>query len=407
MPDSDLTAQEVPAVAEVVVPPLSQRLRVASRVAAAWMVLLGLAATIVGVHDLFAGIGMQAHVLGLLLLVNGVALVLGAVGLVRRSDIGLSLALVATLMSVALSVLVFLAQAINGELDLRLLAGGAIIAACGASALCIHAATPSVYRATSVRMNLPVLKSTLSIGLLVSVGQFWYSQIYLPSTKPPGLTLTTKVQKVGEYGGGYDVVQGSVELENNSGARVPVLSSTISLMGERITPSDVSASSFARDSRDVDLERSVWADRNFVEEPLEHLSYGHLVKQGTFYNPGETDSLPFVTLVPTKRYQGVLVQVYVMIGRSDRLKIDDQDRSVSATSDGVIWRTKLPESGWLERLTRGKRDLLITYKTDRRMEFAFDRGPGSKRLAPATVDRLSRVYGVSYLGSTSEVPLPD
>jgi len=96
---------------------------------------------------------------GSLLLAAGVVLLAGAGGLLRRKPVGLSLAIIAALLGVAIGVMTFLAQVVNDEPDRRLAAWAAIIVASGATALHIRALTPPGERAKSLWSRLPILKS--------------------------------------------------------------------------------------------------------------------------------------------------------------------------------------------------------------------------------------------------------
>lgn len=148
------------------------------------MALLGVAATIVGGHDAVAGTEISVRLVGSLLLAAGVVLLAGAAGLLRRTADGLSLAMISALLGVAMGIMTFLAQTVNDEPDRRLLAWGAMIVVSGAAALYIRARALPEERVKSIWSRLPILKSTISIGFLISLAQFWYSQIYLPTTAP-------------------------------------------------------------------------------------------------------------------------------------------------------------------------------------------------------------------------------
>ena len=131
------------------------------------------------------------RVLGAFVLAAGIVLVAGAFGLRRTDPLGRALAMVAALLGVALGGLMFLAQAVNDEPDGRLSVWAAVIVLSAAAAWHIRALSPPDERAESIWHHLPFLKSAVSIGVLISLAQFWYASIYVPTTAPASLTLSS------------------------------------------------------------------------------------------------------------------------------------------------------------------------------------------------------------------------
>src|SRR5262245_22777803 len=82
----------------------------ATSAGAAWLLILGAAAVVIGGHDTVAGREVMVRVWGTLVLAAGCVLLVGAAGLWQRTARGRALAMVAALLGVALGAMTFLAQ---------------------------------------------------------------------------------------------------------------------------------------------------------------------------------------------------------------------------------------------------------------------------------------------------------
>ncbi|MGH2840760.1 MAG: hypothetical protein ACRDKY_08050 [Solirubrobacteraceae bacterium] len=385
--------------------------------AVAWLAILGLAALVVGGHDAVVGTEINVRLVGSLLFGVGVMLLTGAVGLLHRRPVGLSLAMIAALLGVAVGVMTTLTQIVNDEPDERLIAWIAIVVVSAASAIYIRRLTPPQERMKSIWSRLPILKSAISIGLVFSILQFWYSQIYVPTTAPPSLTLEAKIDKITPRGDQL-VVQGSVVARNTSDTKVQVLASTLDLTGLRLAPVRLTHDEFVHDVGLVDRQRLGSADRH-IEERADRIvvSHAQLVDpppgseagtQPKALEPGETITVPLLTWVPRGTYNGLELKAWITVGRGKALGLDEAKTAKPASTEtGVLYLTRLPEAGWLRRLTRGDRYLRVEYASEPDsyplVEFDADRAPGA---SPGFDQRLRRFYGVATTESNDEVALP-
>ena len=265
-------------------------------------------------------------------------------------------------------------------------------------------------RAKSIWTRLPILKSTISIGLLFSVAQFWYSQIYVPTTAPPSLTLDAKLDSV-KPRGDHVVVEGSVVIHNTSDVRVQVLASFLEIRGSRLELEEQSAKEFSARVREVDAEGNAesTADRHVVEGLGKIVSHGPLVDQWVFFEPDETITVPVHTWVPRGTYNTLFLDAWLTDARGTALGLADAEMSPGRPAkDGVLYLTRLPEAGWLRKLTRGERYLRVEYPVDVEQEFpTVSFAPDAQPNPPEDFDeRLSRFYGVSETDATAATSLP-
>jgi hypothetical protein len=352
---------------------LSASMKRAALAAASWLAILGFAATAIGVHDAIDASEINVRLVGALLLVAGIVMLSGAVGLSRRTPVGLSLAMIAALLGVLVGIMMFLTQVANDEPDQRLAAWALIIVASGAAALCVRAALPSDERPQTIWSRLPILKSAISVGVLASVAQFWYSQIYLPTKAPPILTIEMKVDKVTPRAG-HLILQGSAVVRNASDTKVALLASTLDIRGTRLSATRIKPEEFTGLVGDAESASFGMANRYVIQGPESVISHGRLLHDA-YLDAGEAVTVPILTWLPKHKYSAVHLDAAVWGGRANALELEDatQTNSLSTTDglfsetnalptkDGVFYVTRLPEASWLQRLTRGERYLRVKY----------------------------------------------
>ena len=375
--------------------------------AALWLLVLGAAAVAVGGHDTVAGTEIMVRVWGTLVLGAGCVLIAGAWGLHRGSLRGRSLAMVAALLGVALGAFTFFAQAVNDEPDGRLAAWAAIVVLSAASAWVVRSTTPLEHRGQGVLSALPVLKSVVSIGVIVSLAQFWYTSIYIPTTAPASLTFEPSVRPVAS--GEQLVLMGSVTVRNTSDTRVNLLASSLRLVGETLGERDEEAftndalSTFeANEPGTYQVLGQGVTDRTVVAE-------GPLLPHGHYLEPGETVTQPIVSRVPRDTYDEAVLEAFVVIARGQTLALESAPpRPGPITDDGLVVVTPIPEAGWLRRLTRGDRYVRVDYSSDPEVDPEVRFVPEADAGAAADDDfdeRMWRFYGASFSKASAHAPL--
>ena len=378
------------------------------RLTTAWLVCFGTAAMVIGGHDALAGRDITVRLWGALVLGAGVVLVVGGAGLRRGRPRDHSLATVAALLGAALGGITFLAQVVNDEPDERLALWAALIVISLAAGSAIRWLTPPVERRQGVWTQLPILKSVVSVGLLASLGQFWYSSIYIPSTAPASLSLESKIDGI-DAKRGLLLVSGSVVVRNTSGTRVNVLASALDVSAQVIGPEERDDQEFRAEVDKVEAGDLAYASRYDGVDGAFNARHGRLVDDGFYFEPGETVTVPFVVGLPPDEFDLVHVDGWVAMARGKALAIETSTPRAGPIDDVSL--TPVPEDGWLRELTRGDRLVRLDYISDPRapevaVHFA----------AAADVDlddeeaedfdrRMKRFYGYSVANSNAVKPL--
>ena len=153
-------------------------------------------------------------------------------------------------------------------------------------------------------------------------------------------------------------------IRNTSDTKVQVLASTLDVRGTRIVPVKLGSKEFASHVRDADLQQISAAERHIGEESTRAVRHGRLVDEGTFFEARETITVPVLTWVPKDKYNALYLEGWLAVGRGKALGIDEAMPKAIPSGNGVAYLTRLPEAGWLRRLTRGDRYLRVEYRRD-------------------------------------------
>ncbi|HEV2815437.1 MAG TPA: hypothetical protein VGW10_19425 [Solirubrobacteraceae bacterium] len=408
-PDADAApAPDVPP------PPDSPRVRRMRWAAVAWLVLLGAAAITVGGHDTAVGREIGVRLAGTATLAAGIVLMAGALGLYRNEAQGEALATVAALLGAALGFLMFVAQAVNDDPDSRLVLWGGILVLSVATWWFIRWQMTEAESEKGIFTRLPVLKSTVALGLVVSLVQFWYSSIYLPTRAPVSVTMEPKFEAPKRMPDGRTVLRGTVTVKNTSSTRVIVVGSSLVISISDVPAKKPTEKGLERAEHAADAGR-IEAMRFFkIGEPAT-VARGRFVNDDFFFEPGDTFTRPFVAWVPESDRDLARVDVSVAIARPSVGEVRDAaDVDTERTEEGhtVITRP-VPEDGWLKNLTRGDRFVTATYfqvswDQDRFEPFdvAFDRTRSPEPPGDFS-DRMRRFYGVGFVDASAVVPLDE
>jgi hypothetical protein len=397
-----LTATATPPQA----PPQRRRVTRALRLAAqAWLVVLGGVAIVIGGHDLLVATEITVRLWGTLVLGAGTVLLAGAWGLQRDTPPGRALAMVAALLGVALGVMTFLAQVVSDEPDERLVLWAAIIAVSGGSVWVVHELTPDEEHGSGMLSRLPVLKSVVSVGVLISLSQFWYTAIYVPTTAPANLTLEPKLTQTAE--GDRVVLQGTIAIHNTSGTRVNVLASQLDVTASdtALIPDD--AASYSAAVADTHDPSKPIAERYARGDADVSVLHGPAVDAGTYFEPGETITRSFLAWVPKGGYSRAKVHLHLTIARARALALETVQPAVTVGDGSTVVVTAIPESGWLRSLTRGDRFVRVDYDDADPAQPPRVRLTPAPERAPADFDRrMWRLYGVNTVDTSTEVSIP-
>ena len=265
---------------------------------------------------------------------------------------------------------------------------------------------PHETRGQGLLSALPVLKSVVSLGVLATLVQFWYTSIYIPTTAPASLTFETSVRPVGRDD--RLVLMGSVTVRNTSGTRVNLLASRLRLVGE--TVGDHPEDAFEADALSTYEENmpGKYKVRGQAVTARTVVAEGPLLPHGHYLEPGETVTQPMNARVAPGAFDEAVLEAFVVIARGQVTLETAPARPGPITDDGLVIVTPIPEAGWLRRLTRGDRYVRTEYSTDSEQDpvvtFVPEADPAQEPDA-GFHQRMSRFYGASFSKADARVPL--
>ena len=198
-------------------------------VVAALLGIMGVGAVVLGGHDTFAGGDVPVRLVGTIVLVAGIFFVVAAAALLADWREDRLLASMACVWGFLLATLILLSQLTNGEPSGTLAIWVAAMVLCATSFLMVRRSASAADRQRFIKA-LPAAGSVVSVGVLISLAQFYYTTIYLPASAPPSLNVTIKLEPAGRQGDRM-VLHGEVTVTNISNTRATVLTSDVSVLG--------------------------------------------------------------------------------------------------------------------------------------------------------------------------------
>jgi hypothetical protein len=395
-PDEDAEAQQETIAAA---PAPSRAL---ARLLSAWLFVLGVAACVVGVHDAGRGDEIAVRLIGTLVALAGLVVIAGGFGLLGKSPRGRSLGSVACLVGVALGVMLTVSQLANDRFNAIVFVWIAIALASGIGAVLLRRDLPTAWR------DFPILKSVVSLGVLTSAVQFWYGSIYLPASAPPSLTLSVSLEPV-RTTAAHVTLHGTATIKNTSGTRVNTISSFVRVRDSAIDPDGPPPTDFATALREAAEDPGGGpAAREFSEETsVVFVHFSKLLPEGTYFEDGETVTVPFTVFVARQRFHVVTADVDVLFARAS-LKLDADRARRDVKGATIVTATPIASGGWIRDLTRSDRYVRSTWSVDPNRSIGVDVAfsPHANRAGPKRFDaRLQRFYGYSTANGSFQLPL--
>lgn len=169
-----------------------------------------------------------------------------------------------------------------------------------------------------VRNWLPTLAV---VGVALSVLQFWNTNIYEPSARPPYVIMTATMKTVGEHNS-FVALKGSINVHNKSKVKVHIFATWYNVFGiKNEMYNDLKDINTYVDSMNKIYDDSVVFNLNSQPSESNVLAFGRLLEGWVLY-PDEEGSSEFVVYVPSNKYDHVEIAVssYIYIYRDDFLK---------------------------------------------------------------------------------------
>jgi hypothetical protein len=354
----------------------------AVRFLAAFFVVAGVAALVVGVHDvLLPGSRLGVLFPGILLVLAG-ALFLGAVWQLfpiarsRSWSTGKPPACeqpvpVAFLVSILLGVYIFFG-ALSGAGTQR----GIVI---GVSLLFMAVGFAGfVLFWDDIEVSLVRVGAGIALtvaGLLVGGWEFWYQNQYVPSHLDRAVSVQVGLKKLRPQAG-YDILSATLGYGDIGGRAIVVLGSDYTLTGSVVvvcprpaTP-DLEKGHFGRQLPDPQRSRFMSA---VLEIHPTVLAAGRFVADGKRLGPNVPASRQMIFYVPHDRYQllRLRAQVFAISASVPLANQPPVRREIKGDLDVYdLW--KLAPSGWFQNLLSGSRGWIVT-----RYEIVNPQGKGS------------------------------
>lgn len=198
----------------------------------------------------------------------------------------------------------------------------------------------SAIRARLPAPNIKGLAGGLSVGLLLSLASFVYSDFYLPSSTAPLLTVAVSIGKASiDQGTATATVPVSVTIRNQQTVGVYILASYLDVAGRSFTgtsPATPAAEAQAAEQGQPYQATGDSYSYNLIEEnPLDGGG-------GFFLNPNESfTASDAVTVSTPTTYDAIQASYRLIIMRDDRFEVSDYSRkyltAAQATQDMPAW----------------------------------------------------------------------
>jgi hypothetical protein len=372
-------------------------------VVAALLGIMGVGAVVLGGHDTFAGGDVPVRLVGTIVLVAGIFFVVAAAALLADWREDRLLASMACVWGFLLAILILLSQLTNGEPSGTLAIWVAVMVLCATSFLMVRRSASATDRQRFIKA-LPAAGSVVSVGVLISLAQFYYTTIYLPASAPPSLNVTIKLEPAGRQGDRM-VLHGEVTVTNISNTRATVLTSDVSVLGMNgdATPFKY----FTESLPGVPQGSPLAAQRYWGLSDYPKLLYLDRVfrDRETFLDPDYSRTEPITLVVPAHRFDYLYVQANIFMVRGtvalDWARSTERRNKhlAKGTVVDVSTMTPITERGWLRDLIRANRSITTRWTLD-----ATGVGGVSVRFAPDD-ERLSKSYGYAKTSASFQLPL--
>jgi hypothetical protein len=200
-------------------------------------------------------------------------------------------------------------------------------------------------------------------GLVIGAWEFWYQNQYVPSHLDRAVSVQVSLKKLGVQRG-FDVLSATLGYEDVGGRAVVFLGSDYTLTGSTVvpclrqpTPKDV-AGYFKNplpDPQRARLMSDVWE-----VQPSKVLAAGRFVADGKRLGPNVPGSRQLILYVPHDRFQLLRFRAQVF-AISASVPLADQPPLHKDIGDNDLYDLwKLGESSWFQHLLSGRRGWIVT-----------------------------------------------
>jgi hypothetical protein len=295
-------------------------------------------------------------------------------------------------------------------------------------------ALATIGAAATVNSNREAFGSTIktvgaSIAVLVAAAQLWYTSIYQPNTTDVGLDISASVGAPQRLGPALALVPVQLTVRNDSSITAVVLTSMFAVTGVRYSTTKPAAalSNAATEKRALAVGLGTIAnpqgiDVNHREAPQRSLlAIGRLMNDGSYLHASAVVTHPIIVAIPSTlstRFREIDLEIQLDYARSARLVLANfhgrvvpfhGPRAVRYMDCNADVRTdwSLQQSA-LRKLTRGEQVLVTNWcaQPDRERVFAdVTEAAYANWEHPPDRDRDDHDYGIVYASRIDMLPL--
>jgi hypothetical protein len=388
------------------------------QIAVGCFAVVGVAAFVVGGHDIFLATQLSTRLLAAVVLLIALGLLVSSIGFLRSRPWAYTLGVLSSVGSAIAATLFFAAQWVNRVHDARLGLWAALSVFFALTALGL-AKQGRVHLATLAKRRVQVVSSVLSIGAVVSIAQFWNAAIRVPPAAAPSLTISTDLTEIGQRDG-MRRFAGTIKVTNTATTKVWILTSLYNVLGGRADLEQKKPPQF-----EAELESHISQEaftyglaRHTTKRYDQVLETGQLLGHLTYLVPDEEYTFNLALYTPIKRYDLLRLETFVVVAK-DTLVLDEirQPRPEIVSEDGmrrVVAARPVRDTSWFGRIFRGDRVVHTEVVFDRTFGYLYpylsvyiNRGGrepvGAEESAYAL--RMRRSYGVATSDGSFEMPV--
>jgi hypothetical protein len=330
------------------------------------LIALGIFALVVGMHDVIlrdeplrvTTTGAVITVAGPLVLFAGVLLLIFVLN-VSTIEVWSGRVILAACCHVAIgAAYLIIDEALSLSVDWRIVTVAGVV---GALAVAAFFFLEKITLVTLGKVGVFLLGL---VGTAFGVFQFWYQQEYLPTHKPPALSLTAQVEPAGERAGaGRELYKATITTKNTGTVKVIAFTGTYVLNGmtygavkKKPTEARIMAPLQA-DLADPYYSRFL---RHYVPNSFTPIAAGRLFAENRYFEPNDELSREYVVASPLCRYELLTLRANIVVARGELLRLEDKpvvprtyfQSSKSEVGVFSVWHVK--DDSWIHDLVDGK-----------------------------------------------------
>jgi hypothetical protein len=201
------------------------------------------------------------------------------------------------------------------------------------------------------------------IGTAFGVFQFWYQQEYLPTHRPPALSLTAGIESAGERPG-RELYKATITTKNTGTVKVIAFTGTYVLSGltygavKKEPTEDRIMAPLQQDLADPYYSRFL---RHYAPNTFTPIAAGRLFAENRYFEPNDELSREYIVAAPRCRYALLMLRTNIVVGSGELLQLEDKPAvprmffiPPSRNVVGVFSEWHVKDDSWIHDVVDGK-----------------------------------------------------